>query len=149
MQVLSETIFFPLVHICSICCLCRKPVGTENVLQTSDWSVNILFPVPPSSVLGKIGLETSIYNTVWFWKKAKACKACKDHGFILRTCLRVQGECEQVIDINWLAKCEINRLNVNKAIFSDSKVHAQHSVISFVSKFVKLLFKEVALMVKE
>lgn len=54
-----------------------------------------------------------------------------------------------MIDINWLAKCEINRLNVNKAIFSDSKVHAQHSVISFVSKFVKLLFKEVALMVKE
>lgn len=50
------------------------------------------------------------------------------------TYLGVQGECGEVIDINWRAECETMKLNVNKGILSDCQERAQHSAIPLVSK---------------
>jgi len=64
------------------------------------------------------------------------------------THLKAQGECEEVTDTNWGDK-ELNWMWIKVFYLIVKNMHPkQHNVIYFVSKSIKLLIKEDALMVK-
>lgn len=81
-------------------------------------------------------------------RKKRHTKHAKTHICFLITHLRAQKESEQAIDTNWLAK-QLSWMWIRAFYPIVKGTHLkQHSVIFFVSKSIKILIKEDALMVK-